>query len=307
MIKKIMVIAMLFFVSLSVSVFANNNETIETVMNITGNIPTSTIFFAVAGESAGTPINLQPNATTTLSCWGTADDLDGLDDLADLSSVIYADGIARFAPDNETNHYTNNTCDLSEFTVNGNWNCTYQVQYYADPSEWTCAINITNQDPQYYNDTINETNTIEELVALEVHNKTVDFGLRAVDVEYDADTEVVVYNTGNVVLDLRLDADNMSEDPFNIDSPQAFNCTTSFVPINFLRFSLIENTLWSAATPMEEIGLTAAESFGLAPQVGGNIVADAPTFNSTYWSIFVPSGIAGTCTGRIMYVGEASA
>ena len=303
MFKRAILIMFLLLVSLSVNVLANNNETIETVMNITGNIPTSTIFFAVAGEPHTGEISLEPNQTTLLSCWGEAFDLDGLDDLADLSSVIFADSSSRFAPDNESVHYTNNSCDTSTWNDDGLWNCTYVVQYYAEPSEWTCAINITNTDPQYYNDTINTTAEVNELVALEVHNKTVDFGLRAVGVNYTADTEVVVYNTGNVVLDLQLDAANMTEDPFDLDSPHAFNCSIGVIPVTYLRFSTDFDTPYLSSVPMVESGATAAQTFGLAPQVGGNVVSDAPTFDSTFWAPAIPMNIAGTCTGRIMYIG----
>ena len=302
--KKILVLATLFVLVSAFGVFATPNETVDSILTLTGNIPTSTIFFAVAGEPDTGSIELEPNATTLVSCWGTAEDLDGLSDLNTLSSVIYADGISRFADNNESNHYTNNSC-FTDWPTSGDWNCTFNVQYYADPSDWTCAVNITNQDLQYYNDTINTTSTVEDLIALEVHNKTVNFGLVAVDIEYPADTEVVVYNTGNVVLNLSLDAANSSV-AFDLDDPTSFNCTIGDVPVENLRFSLTQGTAWNVAVPMVEVGTTAAQNFNLAPQVGGNSMGNLPVFDSTWWSIMVPSGIAGTCTGQIMFIGQTS-
>ena len=304
MFKKSMFMLVLLFFALATSVFATNNETVDSILSLTGNIPNSTIFFAVDGEEHTGSITLLPNQTTTLSCWGQAFDLDGYDDLNNLTTVIFADSSSRFAPDNTSVHYTNNSCDMTFWNVDGRWNCTYTVQYYAEPSEWTCAINITNTDEQYYNDTINVTSTVEDLVALEIHNKTVDFGLRAVGENYTADTEIVVYNTGNVVLDVALDAFNASS-VFTDDSDQAFNCSIGVIPVEYLRFSLNSGEDYLNSVPMVAAGATGVQALGLAPQFGGNLVADAPTFASTYWAPAIPVNIAGTCTGRIMYIGSA--
>ena len=299
--KMFFLVLAMFLFSFATHVYATNNETVDSIMTIHGNIPTSTIFFAVAGEPDTGSITLEPNQTTLVSCWGTAFDLDGMDDLDNLTSVIYADSSDRFAPENASVRYENNTCDLSDFNFGGGWNCTFNVQYYAEPSEWTCAVNITNVDPEFYNDTVNTTSTVEDLVALSVHNKTVDFGLRAVGINYTADTEVVVYNEGNVELNLQLDAFNSSS-VFEDDSDQAFNCSIGHIPVHYLRFSLNDNDDYLDAVPMEEVGATADQPLSLAQRVFGQ-GTDLPTFASTYWAPAVPMNIAGTCTGRIMYIG----
>ena len=308
MLKRSIFIAMLLLVSLATSVLANNNDTVDTVLNITGNIPTSTIFFAVDGEEDTGSITLQSNTTTTLSCWGKAEDLDGYGDLNNLHTVIYANTTGRFDDLNDSILYRADNlagCDMSQWNVDGSWNCTYDVQYFAQPVNWTCAINITNLDEQFYNDTISTQSRIEDLVALYVHNRTVDFGLRAVGDEPDTDTSVLVYNTGNVVLDLEVDAFNSSS-VFTDDSTQAFNCTIGHIPINYLRFSLLENSPFDdpATVPMEAVGATTRQLFGLPPQFGGS-GSVLPTSEFTYWAPGIPFDIAGQCTGRIMYIGFA--
>ena len=303
MFRKFILISFLFL-SLAASAFATNNDTIDTVLNITGNLPTSTIFFAVDGEPDTGSITLEPNQTTTLSCWGVASDLDGLNDLADLYTVIYANTTTRFADLNDSVLYRANStsgCDMTNWNVDGSWNCTYEVQYFAQPVNWTCAINITNTDPQFYNDSISTESVVEELVSLYVHNRTVDFGTRAVDTTSEAETPVLVYNTGNVILDLQLDAFNRSS-TFTDDSTQAFNCTISSIPIDFLRFSLNENEPYVTSVSMEAVGATATQSFGLAPQFGGS-GSVLPTSEFTYWAVGIPNNVAGQCTGHIMYIG----
>ena len=313
--RRMMILAVVLFVSLAINVSASNNDTVDSIMNLAGNIPTSTIFFAVDGEEDTGSIELTPNSTTTASCWGVAEDLDGLSalDPDGLTSVIYSDSEDRFSDENLTTVYRNDSCDVSDLQVDGSWNCTYEVQYFAEPSDWTCAVNITNnpvlvqgQENVYYNDTINTTSTVEELVALYVHNRTVDFGLRAVDTNYTADTEVRVYNEGNILLDLELDAFNSSS-TFEDDSTQAMNCSIGHIPINYMRFSLIEDADDESGdlVPMVAEGATGPQPFNLAPRNDGDGTL-LPTFGSTYWAPAIPIDTAGACTGRLMYIGTVS-
>ena len=309
--NRFVIIALVFVVSLAFSVSASGNDTVDSIMNLAGNIPTSTIFFEVAGNPGGVgSIELVPNSTTTLSCWGVADDLDGISALDDLTSVIYADSATRDGQNNASIVYRNDSCDITAWSSgSGEWNCTYQVQYYAEPSDWTCAVNITNVPVTilggsvvFYNDTINTTSTIEELVALSVHNRTVDFGLRAVGENYTADTPVLVYNEGNVDLDLQLDAFNSSS-TFDDDSTQAMNCTIGYVPTEYMRFSLVSEESYLASVPMSSVGATANQALGLAPRVFGQ-GTNLPTSATTYWAPGIPMNIAGSCTGRLMYIGQ---
>lgn len=303
-IKKLLLLCFLFvFTFVSTFVFAQQNETIPITMGITGNIPTSSIFFAIDGEEDTGLINLQPNQTTILSCWGVADDLDGLDDLVSLHSVIYSSSQTRFSPANQSNVYINNSCDTDTWNVNGFWNCTYAVRYYAEPSEWTCIINITNVDSEFYNDTINTTAVVEELVAISLDTGTIDFGLRAVGLNYSADTLVLVYNQGNVPLDLLVDAFDTGS-TYVDDSDLAFNCTIGNIPVSYLRFSLQEEEDYLNSIPMVATG-SASISLDLQPQFYGS-GSFLPTFANTFWAPAIPMNIAGTCTGRIMYIAQVN-
>jgi hypothetical protein len=297
--KFILCIILLLY---ALTVAAQENETVQSVVNITGNVPTTTVLLDEAGEDGSdNSILLVENSTQLLSCWGVADDLDGISDLADVTAVIYAESSTRQASDNQSIHYTNTSCDTSTISLDGQWNCTFNVQYFSENSTWTCAVNVTNQDPTYYNDTANDTAVIEDFVALEIHNATLDFGLRAVDTNSTANTSMQIYNTGNVNLDIRLDAFNRSS-VFTDDDTTSFNCTYGTIPVNYLRFSLTQGTDFASSVPMQAVGSTATQNFNLENREGGGTVL--PTFDSVYWAIGIPNNVAGICTGQIMVIGE---
>ena len=299
--KIYFIIVLLTF--LSCSVLAYDNDNVSTTVLLTGNIPTSTIEINEHNDSGDELIALSPNATTLVACWGVANDLDGLSDLSDVDAWLFDNvNASRNVTDNESIHYRNTTCDISNLQITGAWNCTFEVQYYALNSTWECSVNITDIDSQYYNDSINDTIVIEELLAIEIGNSTVDFGLRAIDVQYNADLPVLVYNEGNVGLDVQLDAweaNATSGDEVNSDF--GFNCTIGQVPITGLVFSLDYDVVFGSATPMVASGPTATEEMNLSAQIGGS-GSILPTNSSSYWGFYVVAGSAGICNGVIQYI-----
>ena len=288
---------------LTLTVNAAQNDTVPSYVNITGNIPSTTIFLDEVGQDGtDNSITLLPNQTIKVACWGTAFDLDGLWDLNDVDAWIYAESSSRDQPDNNSIHYTNKTCDISNLETTGEWNCTFDVWFYAENSTWTCIVNISD-DENYFNDTANDTATIQDLVAVNVGNNSIDFGTKAVGVSYPANVEVLVYNEGNVELDLQLDAwEQNATQGSETDSDMSFNCTIGQIPVDYLVFN-VTPTSFDAAIPMVDTGATSPVQFDLAHQEGGG--NDRPTNASTYWGIRIPYKIAGLCTGYIRYIGVA--
>lgn len=299
---------MVLFMAMSVS--AAKNETIDTFLNVTGNRPNTTIEVNEAGDSGDELVSLNENATQLISCWGTADDLDGLNDLQDLQAWLFAESSFRDDADNRSVHYTNTTCDLSTLTVDGAWNCTFNVPYYAENSTWTCAVNISDKGG-VYNDTINDTVVFEDLLSLDVHNTTLDFGTKAVNVN-DSSTsyEVLVHNLGNVQIDLQVDAyeANATVDGTEIQSDSAFNCSVGQIPVNYLAFNTTETVNnYATATHLSGPGLSPIVQFDLDHREDdGSPGFLYPTNRSSFWGVGVPDGVAGTCHGRIIYVGVPS-
>lgn len=283
---------------------AAGDENVTSVVQLTGNIPTSTIELNDVGGEGDDLIPLLPNATRLVSCWGSAGDDDGLSDLVDVNAWLFSTSASfRNDADNLSQHYRNFSCDTTDLALTGEWNCTFNVQYFALNDTWNCSVNITNTDPQYYNDTVWDTAIVEELLALTVHNTSIDFGLRAVDVVYDADLPVLIYNEGNVGIDIQVDAwEQNATFGQETNSDAAFNCSIGpSVPITSLAFNATQAATFSDSTLLQSGGATSVFTIDLPAQVGGAGIL--PTVANTYWGIFIPVGTSGACNGYIQYIG----
>lgn len=288
------------------SVNAAENQTINTVLNITGNAPNTTVELNEAGDFGDEFIALVENSTQLVSCWGTAEDLDGFNDIKNLTAYLYAESSAWNAASNTSVRYMNDTCNVSTLNTNGNWNCTFEVPYYAENSTWTCLVNITDTSDAY-TDNNNDTARIEDLLSLSVNTTLIDFGTKSVDVnDTFTNTPAVVYNLGNVQVDLQLDAwERNATSGVDVDSLSAFNCSVGEIPVEYLKFGLTSTDAYAGATSMVGVGATSTVQFNLDHQNGG-AGTELPTFKTSYWGIGVPSGTAGVCQGQVRYIGVAS-
>lgn len=304
--KLVLFVVMLSMMSLVV--FANN-ETVDSILTLYGNYPTTTVILEESGYSViDNSIDLVPNATKSVNCHGSADDLDGVTNIASVEAWLYAESSVKGTDNNESFHYTNTSCDYNFAGGVQAWNCSFNVYYFAENSTWTCGVNITDNDG-FVNSSANDTAIIEDLVSLDVHNATVDFGNLIVGTDYASDTSVLVYNTGNVVLDLSLDAFNSSS-VYADDNDESFNCSIGSIPVGNLRFSLSNGQSYASLSGngnMTDIGSKGTFGLQLDHQYGidGTGGTFLPTSDDTWWAIGIPTNIAGTCTGRIMYIAEA--
>lgn len=308
-VKKISLLILLVAM-LSMTVFANN-ETVDSILTLYGNYPTTTVILEEMGYGADdNSISLVANATRPVICHGVANDLDGTTNMYDVNATIFGTNSDQGSAENESVHYTNTSCYYDFVSGVQEWNCTFDVHYFAENSTWTCSVNISDTDG-FTNESINDTAVIEDLISLDVHNATVDFGNRIVGTDYAPDTEVLVFNTGNVVLDLALDAFNQTA-TYEDDNNQAFNCTIGEIPVGNLKYSLTGGegsyAAVAAGNTMLDVGARTGIPFQLGHQEGtdglpGNTFL--PTSQTNWWAISVPYSIAGTCTGRLMYIAEA--
>lgn len=293
----------LIICALALHVTAFDNTTSPSLMTLYGNYPTSEIYITESGELPDGSLTLNPNSTQEISCYGTAQDLDGTDNLFDVEAWLYSGSSVKEANDNTSIHYSNTSCDISTLDTNGFWNCSFDVYFFAENTTWICGANVTDDDG-FVNSTVNTSVLMEDLLSIDVANATVDFGTLAVDNSYDSDLEVLVYNTGNVELDLRLDAwESNASVGFEHLSDYSFNCSIGQIPITNLRAHLTSGTQYSSSLSMLGAPQGSLIDLDLNKQIGGQGLN--PTYRSTYWGIGLPYGIAGTCTGRIRYIAEA--
>lgn len=307
---KKLIIFLAVSIGLSLSAFAAGNETVDTRLEIVSQTPqVDSIVLDDVDNTADSVIDLTPNATELVSCSGAVSDPDGYLDLVNLTARIYSSGIGTSAPafeggDDNITYYTNTSCDLSTMTVDGAFNCTFNMQFYATNATWTCNVNVTDFAGNSNTTGLNATRDVDDLIAINIQNGTIDFGQRSLNTNYSADTNISVFNEGNVQLDLQLDAyEENATGPSQYDSDSAFNCTVGQVPVQNLRFNTTFNGNYDGSLEMTQAGFSNYNAFDFNHQTAGRF----PTSTLTHWAVGIPTtGLSGICTGRIIYVALAS-
>ena len=284
------------------------NVTVITQLNI-GNVFPEILNVSLNNEE---DIALTPNETTLVSCMAVVRDYNGRDDIANVEALLYDSSAIVPKADAGNDHYTNSSCEIiydfgtyNTYVDDGNYtalaNCSFHLQYYANPGEWIC--NVTVNDTYNWQDNQANTGEVLQLLALGLP-ETIHYG--TVNATFVSDENVTtVTNFGNVMVNLSLEGYGAERgDGF------AMNCTTGNVQnisIEYERFNLTEttpgpltlsefNSLYEALTsdPLEPL----IRQFQLDYKQD-----DDPTLSQkdSFWRIYVPIGVAGTCDGHIIF------
>jgi hypothetical protein len=192
-------------------------------------------------------------------------------------------------PDDNNEHYSNYTCMINlsfvsykgvnddEYHALGN--CTFNLHYYTDPGNWNCTLTVNNS--YRFNVSNSTSQTVNELLALELPG-SINYG--TVNATYVSDENITnVSNAGNVKINLSLKGWAVNQ-----GDGQAMNCTQGSIKNIYTNLS---------STPV-------IKKFELdyRHQDGYN-----EAINSTYWRIYVPLGVAGSCQGNIQFGATKSA
>jgi hypothetical protein len=255
-------------------------------------------------------IALTPNATTLVQCMAILLDYNGDADIVAVNATFY-DSVASSSGDSDDNnyHYTNLSCEIDADTGGYNGyaddpylslaNCTFQIEYYANPEDWICYVTV--------NDTVSWTGwnsdsiTISPLLSLGLPD-VINYGtVNATEVSNENITNVTNY--GNVQVNLSLEGYGAVE-----DDNLAMVCTLG--------------NIGTIAIEHEKYNLTASNpgQLTLAQLTGNytNLTSGAPpirqfeldyrtndtvneAIKQSYWRIYVPRGVAGTCNGSIIF------
>lgn len=284
-------------------VFGAPVREIPTTLTIAGQPPNITNVELNDNISGDEQMILTAADTTIIWCAGDVYDLDGFPDLDSGNGTIWHRALSSYgAADDNRWHYTNSSCNLTEVTgtpnVNGLLNCTFEVWFYANYSEWNCSLWVNDTIGYKGNGTDNAT--MNRLVAVNSPNTTIDWGTRAVDYAYDTDLDVSVYNEGNVILDLQLDAYN--ETSVGIPSNYSFNCTLGQIPTDVIVYNDSVDSPYAQSTSFSNSSYINVSDFNLDPQDG---TTNSPTNKSAYFGINIPGQpfVNGTCTGWMRFEG----
>ena len=294
-----------FFTSPVSGGIGNPNTTVQTILNIGEVFPD--ILNVSVNEGAETII-LIPNQSVNVSCVGLIRDYNGELNLSTVTGRFFLNSAGYDGTEDNNTMYRNNSCVYNETT--GDWggvaddayhalaNCSFQVWYFAQPGVWNCTMFVN--DSVNLNDSNSDDINVSELLALSVPG-TINYGtVNATDVSNENVTNVT--NVGNVMFNLSLTGyANRTGDGL------AMNCTLGNIKnisIEHEKYNLTDSNpgvldLDGADNVYQNMtSTTVVRKFNLDYR-RNDTLQDA--MNSTYWRIYVPLGVAGSCQGNIIF------
>lgn len=278
-----------------------DNVTVITLLQI-GNVFPEILNVSIDNGAAG--VDLTPNSTKTVTVNITARDYNGEGDIANITSEFFDMASSSYGDTDDNNdHYTNSSCIID--TAYGDAYevsalCTFGVWYYANNATWNATVLVTDNSSK--TDQADDTIAVNTLLALLLPDN-LDYGeVNATGVSDENQTDVT--NVGNVVLNLSL-----SGYAVTVGDGYAMNCTLGSVQNISIMYEKYNVTTSSPGV----INLTGFESnytnltssvlineFNLNKRLNDTDQFIDDT-NSTYWRIYVPMGVAGNCSGNIVF------
>jgi len=246
-------------------------------------------------------IDLIPATTKEVICEGVIYEYDGNESLVNASAEFFDSSDSFYGDSDDKNfHYTNNSCILN-LGYGGNneayFNCSFQIEYYANSGLWNCTLK-TYDNMSISSEETNNTN-INTLLALSIPSP-IDFGIINASVVGN-EFEINVTNVGNSMINLSLSSYAVSEgDGF------AMNCSlgNKNISTDYEKYNLTASNSGPLTLPEFESLYTNSSSNPNVRKFDLNHRQDDITndaFNSTYWRVYVPPGVAGTCSGNIVF------
>lgn len=279
--------------------FYNNNSDI--LYNITVTEAPAPYFTAIELEddddSILNELDLNPGIPITVWCNGTVNDKSGFSNIDTVTGRIYANTSSYDGSEDNSNHYRDSDCTTGLTAVNGFFSCQFQVQFFANPGDWTCEIEATNF--QTSSNRSNDTSLLNEMIAININNTQMNFGNMVVG-ENTGTNDIIdeVANEGNVPFDIRIDTYNDTQ-----ESASAMDCAVGRIPVENLRVSTSPNVNVFSKLFSPGIGSLVLDTNQTEQQ---GALATLPTYDYLYWGLVIPHNIAGVCTGNVLYIAEKS-
>lgn len=304
---KILMLLCFGLIMASISVMgANQNvtqENITTSLTVFATPVVGTVLLEDSDDSVVDELDPTPNSTFVVTCNATVTDLDGDTDLNESWGYIHANGVAYGDPDDDLNHYTNNTCSIITGAVDNDAviSCDFNVIFYADNSQWTCTLFVN--DSQSLEDSNTDTSTMTDLLAIDVADGNIDFGSLNVGSDSGgADYSKTLYNIGNIDMGLKLNTWGSS-----LGDGRSMTCTNGFTLPGDIRAHYNTGQFWDT----QKQNLTSTGDDGTEFDDGNGVVTIAHQTSGITGStdlIHFGMGVSthgntpsGSCTGNIMF------
>ena len=302
---EIILFFVLFF-SITNDVFAGfgiGNITVRTNLTV-GNVYPEVL--NVTLQNGDATFVLIPNDSKTIYCFAHVVDYNGEDDIGYANATFFDNFTSFTASDDNNSKYTNYSCVVDKSygdQYTAGVNCSFDVWYYANASEWNCSVTVNDSYNWRHANTDNIT--ISPLLALGLPD-IIQYG--TVNATYVSDENVTnVTNLGNVPVNLSLNGYGFWPGDGN-----AMNCTLGAnknISIGFEKYNLTSSTPGDL-THVQFIGnytnLTTdpvIKDFDLNFRHNENV---NEAWNYSYWRVYVPLGVAGTCQGNIVFAATQS-
>jgi len=300
-----LLILIVSYFSENVNSFGGSNQTVvvQTLLDV-GNVYPEILNVSIDNGAAS--ITLIPNATKLVSCVALLRDYNNDSDFSHSSAVIFNSSYS--GSDDNNDRYTNSSCFIN--TSFGSWNgvddddylalanCTFNLYYYSNPGAWNCTYFVN--DSVNWNATNSDTITVNELLAVGLPT-SINYG--TVNATYVSDEKVAnVSNMGNVMINLSLSGYAVTE-----GDNLSMNCSVGNlknISIYYEKYNLNESITGALSLTSFEnnytnlTGSPVVKRFNLIQRTDD---IDHNAINSTYWRIYVPVGVAGTCEGKIIF------
>jgi hypothetical protein len=274
---------------------SGENVTVITLLEIGKSAP------LIHNISIQNPVTLTANSTTLVNCTAAIEDFDTELDIKNVSAVFFHNNSAAYGDGDDNNtHYTNSSCNVSLSYGDGNQvlaSCLYQIQYYAEPGAWNCSLTVN--DYSGYQTFSSNITQIQDLLAVGLPS-TISYGL--VNATYVSGENITsIINYGNVALNLTLSGYAVEE-----GDNLAMNCTKGSIKnisVYYEQYNLTDSnpgalTLGEFDEFYENLSSSPETRLFYLDYNQNDTENDAQ--NSTYWRIYVPIGVAGSCSGNLI-------
>jgi hypothetical protein len=235
-------------------------------------------------------IDLAAGSIRLVTCNAAITDINGYTDIINASAFFYntGDGKTWDSPDDNSSHYTNNTCYLSSGAGNTkDATCTFELWYYASNGTWEC--NITGTDNSNLKGSGTDTSEILDLIALDVPT-LLDYGsLNPGDTS--SEKVIIVTNVGNSRIDIGVDGYGSYDSDGN-----AMSCIEeNNISLNYERYNFSESgaDYDTGMMPLTDTNIVQLD-FDL---LEGNDIGNST--KNTHWRLRAPESVRGACYGVI--------
>jgi hypothetical protein len=237
----------------------------------------------------GGTIQLSVNDNTIVYCNATITDQNGYQDVSTnggANATFWHQSSSVGAADDKNVHYTNRSCTFSGGSGdNVNTLCTVILEHEALNGTWSC--NITAWDAAGATGSNNDSEYVDQLIALSIAETQIAFGSMAVNTNSSASNSTNITNEGNVQIDIQVSGNG------------DMSCSTlGSIGIGNISYNYTGGSYDSMSSKRLTTSAVTETSFNLG--VEGVATSEDVVSNKTEsWTINIPTGVRGSCSNTV--------